>query len=187
MVVALVIEGKNMKKHFQLMLILSLAACDQQGENRLLNPFVDQDDSRRLAQMITEREVAMIDKDIDTVMSQFSDDATWINSQGYFFEGKQSVFKFHNMLAGRDSLDYFYEAGSPRIRLIDSSNAIAYYSWKMFWFRKGEPDEYVNREIGLMTLTAQKRRGKWYWIAITNQHTPWFYESIDPERVNDPG
>ena len=130
--------------------------------------------------MITVREKEMIEKDIHTAMSQFSDDATWINSQGYFFEGKQNVLEFHNMLAGRESLDYTYEAGEPRIRLLDSSNAIAYYSWKMFWFRKDNPSEITNEEIGLMTLTAQKSQGQWYWVAVTNQHTTLVYEAGDP-------
>jgi len=135
--------------------------------------------------MIAVREKAMIEKDIDTAMSQFSDDATWINSQGYFFEGKRNVLEFHSMLAGKETEDYVYEAGEPRIRLIDSSNAIAYYSWKMFWFKKDNPEDIFNKEIGLMTLTAQKRQGQWLWVAVTNQHTPWFYETIDPVTVDD--
>lgn len=166
-------------RYLPLVLLPLLFSCDQasssgQGEAHA-----------RLAEMITVREKAMIEKDIHTAMSQFSDDATWINSQGYFFEGKQSVLEFHNMLAGRESLDYTYEAGEPRIRLLDSSNAIAYYSWKMFWFRKDNPAEITNEEIGLMTLTAQKRQGQWYWVAVTNQHTPWFYEAVDPVTIDE--
>ena len=42
-------------------------------------------DSLTLATMITEREQAMINKDISSALSQFSEDATWINSQGYYF------------------------------------------------------------------------------------------------------
>lgn len=118
-------------------------------------------------------------------MSQFDEDATWINSQGYFFEGKGNVLEFHQMLAGNDSLDYFYEAGVPRIRILDSSNAIAYYSWKMFWYEKGAPQDIVNREIGLMTLSAQKRNGHWYWIAVTNQHTPSFYDVIESVTIEE--
>lgn len=166
-------------RYLPLVLLPLLFSCDQassggQGEAHA-----------RLAEMITVREKAMIEKDIHTAMSQFSDDATWINSQGYFFEGKQNVLEFHNMLAGRESLDYTYEAGEPRIRLLDSSNAIAYYSWKMFWFRKDNPAEITNEEIGLMTLTAQKRQGQWYWVAVTNQHTPWFYEAVDPVTIDE--
>jgi hypothetical protein len=54
----------------------------------------------------------MINKDIETAMSQFTDDATWINSVGTFYEGKTSLFKFHNMLSSNDSLGYYLEAGS---------------------------------------------------------------------------
>ena len=57
--------------------------------------------------MISERESAMIEKDLDSAMSQFSNDVTWINSQGYYFQGKNEVLNFHNMLAQNDSLDYY--------------------------------------------------------------------------------
>ena len=67
----------------------------------------------------------------------------------------------------------------------DSSNAIACYAWKMYWYSKINPADTVNREIGLMTLTAQKRLGQWYWIAVTNQHTPWFYDVIDPVTMDN--
>ena len=140
--------------------------------------------SQKLTNMILEREKAMIDKDINSAMSQFSDDITWINSQGYFFEGKQNVLEFHNMLANNATQDYYYEAGQPRIRIINSNSAIAYYSWKMFWFDKGKPKAINKKEIGLMTLSAEKRNGAWYWIAVTNQHTPWFYETIDAVTID---
>jgi uncharacterized protein (TIGR02246 family) len=106
------------------------------------------DDVRILKQMILVREQAMREKDVDTVMSQFSRDATWINSQGYYFEGKQSVLEFHGMLAETNPLDYRYEAGEARVRLLDSSNALVYYAWKMLWHEKGRPDEITNNEIG---------------------------------------
>ena len=134
--------------------------------------------------MIAIREKAMVEKDIEKAMSQFSDDVTWINSQGYYFEGKNEVLKFHNMLAQNDSLDYYYEGGLPKIRIINNNNAIAYYSWKMFWFKKDNKTDTINREIGLMTLNAEKTRNKWKWIAITNQHTPWFYNSIEPVFID---
>jgi hypothetical protein len=79
-----------------------------------------------------------------------------------------------------DSLDYSYEAGSPRVRIIDPNIAIVYYSWKMYWYRKNGQQDTINKEIGLMTLTAQKIENKWKWIAVTNQHTPWFYNEIEP-------
>ena len=141
-------------------------------------------DSLAIVSMIESREQAMISKDIRTALSQFGNDATWINSQGYFFKGKQEVAKFHNMLAGRDSLDYYYEAGEPRITIVDQNFALAYYSWKMFWFRKGNPSDTTFREIGLMSLTARKQSGSWKWIAVTNQHTPWFYPRIEAVTVD---
>jgi hypothetical protein len=39
------------------------------------------------------------------------------------------------------------------------------------------------REIGLMTLLAHKSGSTWQWIAVTNQHTPEFYERIDPVTI----
>ncbi len=140
-------------------------------------------DTEALTNMVMQREHAMQAKDAALAMQQFSDDATWINSQGYYFEGKSAVAKFHTLLTQDPKRDYHYEAGSPRIRLLDSSNAIVYYSWKMTWFERDNPGKIINPEVGLMTLTAQKRDGKWYWVAITVQHTPWFYESIEPEPV----
>ncbi len=140
-------------------------------------------DSIVLAQMIDIREQAMIRKNIRSAIDQFADDVTWINSQGYFFKGKEEVKKFHFMLSGNDSLDYYYEAGKPLIRVTDQNNALAYYSWKMFWFRKENPADTTFKEIGLMTLNAQKMDDEWKWTAITNQHTPWFYEEIIPLTV----
>ncbi len=174
-----------MKKYFLLIGIILFLSCDQLSSDKPNGVYSISADSLQLAHMISGREKAMIEKDIQSAMSQFTDDATWINSQGYFFEGKKNVREFHNMLAGNDSLDYFYKAGVPRIRVIDSSNAIAYYAWKMFWYSKINPADTVNREIGLMTLTAQKRLGQWYWIAVTNQHTPWFYDVIDPVTIDN--
>ena len=148
------------------------------------NSYSTTADSLKLTEMILEREQAMILKDIETAMSQFSEDVTWINSQGYFFEGHDEVRKFHNMLAENDTLDYYYKAGTPKIRMIDPNNAVAYYSWKMFWYNKENPKDTTNREIGLMTLTAKKNNNIWKWIAITNQHTPWYYDKIEPVLID---
>ena len=108
----------------QFLLVVVFLACNS-------NPNDDNDQwdensiKTSLIQLINEREHAMIDKDISTIVSQFSEDVTWINSQGYYFEGKEVVKKFHNMLAENDSLDYFYEAGTPRIGVLDNQNALA--------------------------------------------------------------
>jgi len=141
-------------------------------------------DVERLTDMIRVRGNAMRDRNIDLAMSQFSPDATWVNSQGYYFEGKKVLRQFHQMLMSRKELDYRYMAGSPRVRLIDADNAIVYYGWKMPWFKRDSPQEIVNDETGLMTLNAQRRKGQWMWIAVTVQHTPWFYETIEPEVID---
>jgi len=173
-------------KYLVFVLLSILGSCCQNNlYSARINVNTEEEISMRLMEMIAVREKAMIEKDIETAMNQFDEDATWINSQGYFFEGKRNVLEFHQMLAGNDSLDYFYEAGVPKIRILDSSNAIAYYSWKMFWYENGKPQDVVNREIGLMTLSAQKRDGRWYWIAVTNQHTPSFYDVIEAVTIED--
>jgi len=173
-------------KNLVFVFLLILGSCQQNNSDSApIGVETEIIVSKQLTDMISVREKAMIEKDIETAMSQFDEDATWINSQGYFFEGKRNVLEFHQMLAGNDSLDYFYEAGVPRIRVLDSSNAIAYYSWKMFWYEKGAPQHIVNREIGLMTLSAQKRDGRWYWVAVTNQHTPSFYEAIESVTIEE--
>ena len=161
-----------------LILINSFLACDSEVPSNSYSTQDRRSDSLAIDSMIRLREDAMIHRNLELVMAQFSEASTWINSQGYFFEGKQHVRGFHRMLTGNDSLDYFYEAGNPRIRIIDKENALAYYGWKMFWFQKKTPTDTTFREIGLMTLTAHKTNNQWQWVAVTNQHTPWFYKDI---------
>ena len=163
-------------------LVFLIFSCKNKDSSITVNKEFSSD-SLQLVEMIKVREQAMIDKDITAAMSQFSDNATWINSQGYLFEGKIEIKKFHDYLAQNDSLDYYYEAGEPRINVIDDQNALAYYSWKMFWFSKNNPQDTTKKEIGLMTLNAFKSNDQWKWIAITNQHTPWFYPSVDAVKI----
>lgn len=137
----------------------------------------------QLATMVTEREKAMAGGDMSIAMAQFADDATWINSQGYYFEGKAEVAKFHAMLTSNDSLAYAYEAGQPRVRAVDAHTALVHYSWQMIWFLRLLPADTTYHEIGLMTLLARKRGARWHWIAVTNQHTPEFRDRIEPVRV----
>ena len=168
--------------YFLALVTLTLVSCQKEKPSKVT---VDQSekDSLALTQMIALREEAMIRKDVALVMPQFSEDATWINSQGYFFEGKKELEKFHIMFAENDSLDYYYEIGEPKIRFLDGNNALAYYSWKMFWFKKENPADTTYKEIGLMTLNAQKQNEGWKWVAVTNQHTPWFYNKIEPVQI----
>ncbi len=133
-----------------------------------------------LEQMIHDREAAMIDHDIDAALTQFADNATWVNSQGYYFVGLDMIREFHRYLAENSERDYEYTAGEPRVRLLDGSNAIVYYGWRMLWHEPDNRDNVITDEIGIMTLTAQKRDGDWKWVAVTVQHTPYFYETIEP-------
>ncbi|MCB0277855.1 MAG: nuclear transport factor 2 family protein [Calditrichaeota bacterium] len=165
-----------------IVMVICLTACKQSKvQDHISKEFAA--DSLILLQMIASRERAMIEKDIETAMSQFSDDATWINSQGYYFEGKSDVRNFHRMLAANDSLDYFYQAGKAKVRLVSPETAIVYYPWKMFWYKKINSDTTF-REIGLMTLNARKEKSGWKWIAVTNQHTPWFYDEIEAVKAD---
>jgi uncharacterized protein (TIGR02246 family) len=172
-----------MKKTFKAILILGLCICSCKKSLTSSNQNFITNDSLQLVELILDREQAMIKKDVDLVMSQFSDDATWINSQGYLFEGKRELGKFHSMFFENDSLNYYYEIGIPKIRFLDHNSALAYYSWKMFWIKKENPADTTFKEIGLMTLNAQKEKGKWQWTAITNQHTPWFFNEVKPVQI----
>ncbi len=52
--------------------------------------------------MINERENAMKKKNIDAVMAQFSDDATFINGEGYYLANKAEITAFHKGLVQTD-------------------------------------------------------------------------------------
>ena len=165
-------------KHALLVLLVMSAASSCERATTSGPGGATRADSLQIAQMIAERERTMIDKELGPALEQFADDATWINSQGYYFQGREVIRDFHEMLVAKS--DYHYEAGEPRIRVTDAENAIAYYSWKMYWLGGESGTDTTMKEIGLMTLSAQKRDGVWRWIAVTNQHTPWFYESVEP-------
>ena len=164
------------------MVTISLASCDLLDQPACTS--TRHTDSLQLVEMVLQREQAMTEKNVQGAISQFADNASWINSQGYYFEGKDEVEKFHAMLVGNDTTDYLYHAGIPRINIINSRTAIAYYSWKMLWYTKSTPADTTFREIGLMTLLAIKDQGHWKWVAVTNQHTPWFYERIEPVGID---
>ncbi len=88
-------------------------------------------DIAALAKMVHEREAAMKTRDIASVMAQFSDDATFINAQGYYCANKAEVEAFHKQLMFREGVGYNYLAGKETVRLLDESNALVYYPWKM--------------------------------------------------------
>jgi hypothetical protein len=141
------------------------------------------DDIGVLARMVHDREAAMKKKDIASVMAQFSEDATFINWRGCYCANKPEVEAFHKQIMFREGVGYNYLAGKVTVRLLDESNALVYYPWKVDFFYVATPAEFSCSEIGLMTLSAQKSQGNWVWVAITNQHTPEFFEDLTNHKM----
>lgn len=142
-------------------------------------------DSIILMKMINERENAMKKKDIDAVMAQFSDDATFINGEGYYLANKAEIAAFHKGLTQSDSIGYYYIAGHVHVRMLDNKNALVYYPNRMDWYRVSNPKDTIEKETRLLTLSAQKRNGNWQWVAITNQQTPEYFDDLTKHKIND--
>ncbi len=167
------------------------------------------EDSLTLVKMVRDRAIAREKHDITAELSQFSDDATFINSDGLLLPDKKAIEKhlkeinssddssetfeinlseikpptgvlLHRNFKGKwiDLCDH-YTAGNIKIRIIDKNNALAYYPWRIDSFLCSNPKDTIISEIGLMTLSAQKRNDQWFWIAITNQHTPEYFNDLD--------
>jgi hypothetical protein len=88
---------------------------------------ISNQDSILISKMIWVRKKGMIDRNLDVVISQFDQEATWINSQGYYFEGRPEILKFPTMLNGNDSFDnyYYYEARIPLVKVINETTDLA--------------------------------------------------------------
>ncbi|THV61040.1 hypothetical protein EZV76_01540 [Flagellimonas alvinocaridis] len=71
----------------------TVLSCQNQNETVPLTNTREQD-SLELIQMVADRETAMIQKDMALAMGRFTEDATWINSQGYYFEGREGLKSF---------------------------------------------------------------------------------------------
>lgn len=135
-----------------------------------------QADSLALVQMVADRENAMNHRDMQTLLSQYSDDFTFINTAGSYLT-RPDMPKFDSVLYAYDSTRY--RGGKVNVRLLDSTNALVYYAWQVDRYRAVNP---LLNEIGLMTLSAQKRSGRWVWVAMTNQSTPRFIEDVVKNR-----
>ncbi len=135
-------------------------------------------DSLILLSMVQARQFAMEKKDIPGVMKQFADDATFINPAGYFYGNKKEIESYYNTLTHLDSINYNYSTGSVELRMLDSDNALIYYPWRMDWYHLAHPADTLYKEFGLFSITAQKRNTNWYWIAVTDQHTPDFFDDL---------
>ena len=164
-----------------LLLLLCLAlACRPSRAPESLAPAAASRDSAELAAMVAVRERAMIARDVEAIAGQFADDVTWMTGGGRFIEGKASVVEFHRGMMRNDSLDYRYRAGRARVRVLDTDDALVYYPWQMLWTSRAAPVDTALNELGIMTLTARRRAGAWRWVAVTNQRTLVFYDSIAP-------
>lgn len=108
------LPGRRTGQHCALRIMPLLWLC-------LVGTAAAESDVDILTSMIAAREQAMIEKDVETALAQFSDDAMWINSQAYYFEGKLHVRQFYGMLAETNPLDYTYEAGRPHVRLLGAA------------------------------------------------------------------
>jgi len=135
--------------------------------------------------MVHDRESAMKIKNIDAVMTQFSDDATFINGDGYYLANKAEIEEFHKGLTQSDSIGYYYLAGNVHIRMLDDKNALVYYPNRMDWYEISNPKDTIEKETRLLTLSAQKRSGKWQWIAITNQQTNEYFDDLTKHKIKD--
>lgn len=167
---------KKIKILIPYLFLLLYSYCSNRTDKNEKNGLVA--DSVTLVTMVSEREKAMQQKDLKTIMSQFADDATFVNSGGYYSANKKEIEEFHSTLTQMDSVGYHYKAGSVQVRILDNKNALVYYPWRMDWFSNNNPLDTINKEVGLMTLTAQKRNRTWLWIAITNQHTKEYFKDL---------
>jgi hypothetical protein len=71
-------------------------SCDNSNDTGV--KYSSMDDSLTLVKMVHARENAMKKKDISAVMAQFSDDATFINGEGYYLANKEEIADFHKGL-----------------------------------------------------------------------------------------
>jgi uncharacterized protein (TIGR02246 family) len=162
--------------------LLFLNSCDNTEVSEKNNST---NDSLFLIEMVHVRENAMKKKDISTVMAQFSDDATFINGEGYYLANKEEIAAFHKGLTQSDSIGYYYIAGHVHVRMLDDKNALVYYPNRMDWYNVSNPTDTIEKETRLMTLSAQKRNGTWQWVAITNQQTPEYFDDLTKHKIND--
>jgi hypothetical protein len=192
--------------------LLFFSCKGMKNDEKLKDAF--KEDSLALVKMVRERAIAREKHDIITELSQFSDDATFINSDGLLLPDKKAienhlkatnssddssetfeinlselnpltgVLLYRNFTGKWSDLSDHYTAGNIKIRIIDKNNALVYYPWRIDSFVSSNPKDTIISEIGLMTLSAQRRNDQWFWIAITNQHTPEYFNDLDKHIRN---
>jgi uncharacterized protein (TIGR02246 family) len=136
-------------------------------------------DSVALAKTVVDYIEATKRNDRRGELAVFADDATFITTSGRYIGGIKALEAFYDNLVGTtDSVRYVN--GAPAVRLLDDRNALVYYTWKINWYWRGRPP--MLDDIGMMTITAQKRGDRWYWLAITSQRLPEFVDQIVKPR-----
>lgn len=135
-------------------------------------------DSLILLSMMQTQQFAMQKKDLSTVMKPFADDANLVNPAGYFYSNKKEIEEYYITMNHLDTISYKYSSGNVDLRMLDGNNALIYYTWEMDWYNIKQPGKILYKESGLVSIVAQKRNTVWQWVALTNQHTPEFFEEL---------
>ena len=124
------------------------------------------------------QQFAMQKKDLSTVMKPFAEDANLVNPAGYFYSNKKEIEDYYITINHLDTITYNYSSGSVDLRMLDGNNALIYYPWEMDWYNIKQPGKILYKESGLVSIVAQKRNTMWQWVAVTNQHTPEFFQDL---------
>lgn len=136
-------------------------------------------DSLAIARTVLDYVEATRQQNVTGELASFTDDATFITTNGRYIAGKRQLEAFYAGLVGTtDSIHY--RNGSPVVRMLDAHNAVVYYTWEVDWYRS-RGNSNLN-DIGMMTISVQQRDGKWQWVALTSQRMPEFFDMITERR-----
>jgi uncharacterized protein (TIGR02246 family) len=138
-------------------LFLLLYSCGTDSNDTSVK-YNSTDDSLALVKMVNERETAMKKKDIRTVIAQFSEDATFINGEGYYCANKTEIEAFHKGLTQSDSVGYYYTAGQVHVRMLDNNNALVYYPNRMDWFKISNPKGHYRERNPPFNVDGTKKK-----------------------------
>jgi ketosteroid isomerase-like protein len=163
---------------FTLLVLLLISSC-QINQTNTYDRNRTSTDSLALLEMIQVREKVMQTKDIQTVVSQFREDATFINGGDYYVKNRSEIEKFqHRISQLQPGYTSAYQAGKVTIQILSPEFALAYYPWKIITIKTTSPTD-TTIGTGLMTLLAQKDNKGWKWRAITNQRTGEYFEDLE--------
>ncbi|RYY99917.1 MAG: nuclear transport factor 2 family protein [Chitinophagaceae bacterium] len=154
---------------------LLLASCTAPADTE--EPDKAAKDSATLIGMLRAREKAMIDRDLDAIVQPFDSSASFINGGGYYYSGIEEIREFHRDMFENDSLTYTFKTGTPFVRMLKRRTALVYYPWAQDWTMKTGASDTLH-ETGVMTIIAQKERGEWKWMSMTNQRTKEYFNDL---------